>query len=56
MLEFVAQYEKEMKRFKDSLELHTATMEKIKKTGGGYSEEGWTKLSEVAMVTKHVSV
>lgn len=43
----MCQYEKEMKKFKECLDRHTATMEEIKKDGEVYTETGWMKLSEV---------
>ena len=46
----MVQYEAEIKRFKDSLIKHTATVEAIKKEGTvGYSEENWMKLSDVSL-------
>ena len=47
MLEFVSQYERQVRQFKSSLEAHTHTVEAIRGEGEEYSEEKWTKLSKV---------
>lgn len=47
VLEFVMQYERQLRQFKSLLGRHTQTVEAIKKEGEEYSEEKWMKLSKV---------
>lgn len=49
-MEFVTQYENEMKRFKGALNDHTSTLEEIKEEGDEFCEDSWTKLSEVILI------
>jgi hypothetical protein len=49
VLEFVVQYERQLRQFKTSMMGHTQTVEAIKKEGGEYTEEKWMRLSEVRM-------